>query len=1182
MKSRLTIIPLAICLIMMLSSNTKLYSREYDVSFESADIETVISELRTVTGYEFVYQRQILDGIGNITCSYKGNSLEGLLNVVIYDKAGLEYEIVDKTIILSADVDRPYAKRIITGMVLDPSDEPLMGAVVIMDNTDIYTSTDIDGAFAIMVDGASPSLTVSCMGMKDVKIQGSSLKEPFIVVRMTQDFHLLDEVVVTGYQNIKKANTTSSFQTVTAKEMDRQHSGSIVGNLEGKVSGLVGYNNGLNGEGESTLTIRGISSFQARTNPLVVVDGLPIEGSIETVNPYNIESISVLKDASAASIYGARASNGVIVITTKQARDERLVVEFSSDITVSEKMNYDNYRWADAGQVIQLEKYNFDYIRTLEDQSAFENLNLNYDDNRSSVSPIVRLLIENSRGILNNQELESSLKKLGQNDYRKEWQKAFERNQVLQQYNIGVRTKGRYLSSNLVVNYRRDNNGRVNEADQDLTVSYSGLLQTTKWLNFNFGVNIINEKSRSHIGSGYSGINSFSPYETMYNEDGSHKEMEADVFLNEPSLQNPAYGLRPVSYNPLDEIDMNYRNARSTNIRSFIHANVDLLPGWSASAQFQYEDIYSKSDSYYEPDSYSMRYLYNLYTFDDASRGVIHLMPEGGQLVTSTGEGAYWTFRAQSTYSNTIKDKHEIEAAGGFEFRESRTKGYSSVLLGYDDMTQTNSNGLINYKELKDYEGQTSAMGTSYNAYGAPDGSSFTTSDILHRFYSLYLTANYAYDGRYSVSGSVRLDKTDLFGADPKFRGRPLWSAGASWNINNEEFMKGASWIDVLKLRVSYGLTGNIDSSVPSYLTASIGINELTGQKYAALNTPPNDQLRWEKTSSWNAGVDYALMNNRLIGSLDLYHKHGSDLLTVTDIDPTTGFNSLTINNGELINKGLEITVTGQAVVPSSRNSFGLNLMANFSYNHNTIVKINHLPTSGSESLSVYTLHQGYPVHSLFSYRYAGLYQDGNIQYYGWKDKFGAVHLTDVNYEDFTTEDVVFSGTLDPKTAVSFTPEMTYAGFTLSALFTFYGGHYMRAGVSDWSSDGTAQGYWRTDIEAVPAAYLNYWESGDRTLYPANGYMGGTNVVGNPQYMDTNVVRADYAKLRNVVLDYNFSRRVCRKMHLSGLRLRFQANNLATWSMNSLGIDPEANSPIDGYDLDMTPRSYTIGINLTF
>ncbi len=1180
MKNRLATILTALCVVMLFSSNTKLYSQEYDVVFENEDIETVISRLKTVTGYEFVYQRQILDGVGNISCRYKGNSLEGLLDVVIYDKAGLEYEIVDKTIILSSEIDRKQVKRMVSGIVLDPSDEPLIGAMVLLDNSHIYTLTDADGAFVIMVDGRDPSLTVSCLGMKDANIKPN--KESFIMVRMTEDFHLLDEVVVTGYQNIKKANTTSSFQTVTAKEMDRQYSNSIVGNLEGKVSGLVGYNNGLNGEGESTLTIRGISSFQARTNPLIVVDGLPIEGSIETVNPYNIESISVLKDASAASIYGARASNGVIVISTKQAREEKLVVEFSGDVTISEKMNYDNYRWADAAQLIKLERYNFDYIRNLDDQSAFENLNLNYDDNRSSVSPIARLLIENNRGNLSSQDLENTLRQLGGNDYRKEWQKAFERNQVLQQYNLGVRTKGKYLSSNLVANYRRDNNARVNEADKELTISYSGILTATKWLNFNFGVNIINEKSKTHIGSDYSGINSFSPYETMYNADGSRREMEADVFLGESSLQNPAFGLRPMAYNPLDEMDMNYRNARSTNIRSYIHANVDILPGWSASAQFQYEDIFSKADSYYEPDSYAMRYLYNSYTFDDASRGIIHLIPEGGQLSTSTGEGAYWTFRAQTSYSNIIRQKHEIEAAGGFEFRESRTKGYSSILLGYDDMTQTNSNGLMNYKELNDYEGQTSVLGSSYYAYGAPDGSSFTTSDILHRFYSLYLTANYSYDSRYSVSGSVRLDKTDLFGADPKFRGRPLWSAGASWNANNEEFMKSVSWIDVLKLRVSYGLTGNIDSSVPSYLTATIGINELTGQKYASLDTPPNDQLRWEKTSSWNAGVDYALFGNRLMGSIDFYHKHGSDLLTVTDIDPTTGFNSLTINNGELINKGVELTLTGRAVVPKSRNSFGLDFTANFSYNHNKIVKVNHLPTSGAESLSVYTLHQGYPVHSLFSYRYAGLFQDGDIQYYGWKDKFGAIHLTDINYEDFTTEDVVFSGTLDPKVAVSFTPELTYAGFTLSALLTFYGGHYMRAGVADWSSDGTAQGYYKTDVEAVPAAYLKYWETGDTSRYPANGYPGGTNIVGTAQYMDANVVRADYAKLRNVVLDYNFSRKVCRKMKLSGLRLRFQANNLATIAFNSLGIDPEANSPVDGYDLDMTPRSYTIGINVTF
>lgn len=318
---------------------------------------------------------------------------------------------------------------------------------------------------------------------------------------------------------------------------------------------------------------------------------------------------------------------------------------------------------------------------------------------------------------------------------------------------------------------------------------------------------------------------------------------------------------------------------------------MNILPVFNVSAQFQYEDIYYKSERYLEKDSYDMRHLYNLFT----SEGV-HYIPEGGMLNLNTENGAYYTFRTQGNYTQTFSGKHDVEAFAGFEYRQTRMRTTSSLLLGYDDQTQTNLTSMLNFDAIRLLE--SSDLGTDYSPAGSSPvnsymGGGFNTSETLHRFYSLYFTGNYTYDKRYSASFSYRVDKADLFGADPEFRGRPLWSAGLSWNLNNESFMKPLAWLDVLKLRASYGLTGNIDSSVSSFLTANIGINEITGSKKATLNTPPNDQLRWEKTASWNAGVDFSFFRNRLSGSLDWYRKYSTDLLSVTDLDPTTGWSSL-------------------------------------------------------------------------------------------------------------------------------------------------------------------------------------------------------------------------------------------------------------------------------------------------
>ena len=228
------------------------------------------------------------------------------------------------------------------------------------------------------------------------------------------------------------------------------------------------------------------------------------------------------------------------------------------------------------------------------------------------------------------------------------------RNQVLQQYNLALRTKGKILSSSIVVNYKRDNNGTVFENNQALTFSYRGDLKATKWLNLAFGTNVINERAKTHLSgvSAHNDINSFLPYQSMYNEDGTRKGMEADTWLGEESLNNSLYGFKPVTYNLLDELNMNFQNTRRTNIRSFVHANANILPGWKVSAQFQYEDITYKSNSYYEGNSYTMRNLYNLYTTEElvteedwdtgemvTNKVVKHYIPDGGRLDTQTSEG---------------------------------------------------------------------------------------------------------------------------------------------------------------------------------------------------------------------------------------------------------------------------------------------------------------------------------------------------------------------------------------------------------------------------------------------------------------------------------------------------------------------------------------------------------------
>lgn len=1079
------------------------------------------------------------------------------------------------------------------GIVIDESNEPLPGATVTLVGTNIAVATNADGQFALHAIGSDPRLTVTYIGMKPLTVHFDPASNRSIKIRMETSANIMNEVVVTGYQNLKREKATGSYQIITSENMEQRYTGSIVENLEGQVPGLV--KDAARG-GDDALVIRGVGTLSAATKPLIVVDGLPVEGSIEDINPYDIENITVLKDAAAAAIYGARASNGVIVITSKRAKSDRVSVDFNADLTISEKTDYDVFGWASASELIEIEKYNFDYVMSGVNPLDKENLMSYYRAGRfNKISPITRLLLDNYNGNLNDTDLKSTLDRLSSNNYVNEFKDAWLKNRITQQYNVAIRLQGNSLSSSIVLNYKRDNNGVYGEHSDDYSFKYNGFWQPAKFVDVNLGVNLLSQRAKAHSTSvtQYASATAFPAYMSMFNPDGTLADMENKVCLDNPVLEQYSDILLSEAYNLMNERGLGYARSRRSNTRAFITANFKLLPGWSASTHFQYEDIYYKSDALAEAETYSMRHRYNLYTAEDWSNYpnivIKNNLPKGGQLDQSTSEGNYYTLRLQTRYENTFIDKHYIEILGGFEYRDNHEKTSNNTLLGYDDEAQSNQNGLINWYDLGQMRGFPSILDPNYTGdygmSGAPDNTSIMTSDRLHRFYSVYFTGNYVFDNRYALSGSWRVDKTDLFGADPKYRGRPLWSIGLSWNAHNESFLRDVEWLDALKPRFSYGTTGNIDQSVNSFLTASLYNNTLTGNPAASLNTPPNDQLRWEKTQTYNIGIDFSVLGYRLSGSIDYYHKKGTDLLTVTDLDPTTGWTLFNINNGASLNKGVELQLNGVIVRPAKRNSLGLTAQFNMSYNDNKVTRLTHEYTNGYEQLYPSTLHESYPVHSIFSYDFAGIKmnEDGNPTL-TWRDHTGEIHYTSVATPEFKKEDAVYSGGLDPKLVMALTPRLTYAGFSLSGMFNYYGGHYMKLGIEDYISAGTEYGYYKdlSGLRAVPASYLDYWKADNKEGLMPNGAAGGRKLIGIPDYMNTLVDHADYLKLRNIVLGYDFPTKWIKKSGINELRLRVQLNNVCTWARNKRGIDPESVSHTTGYLYGKSPRSYTFSLYVNF
>lgn len=469
-------------------------------------------------------------------------------------------------------------KKTISGTIFDEDGDPLPGATVLVEDSKEGTSTDVDGNFTLMSGKKNPTLVISYVGMKTARIKVDNGGR-YIRIRMQPAPNMMNEVVVTGYQNIKRESATGSYQVLTSDDLDKRSTTDLASRLEGTVPGLV-MDPKKNSTDEDAFTIRGVGTFQAKSSPLIVVDGLPIEGGISTVNPYDIENITVLKDAAAASIYGARASNGVIVITTKRASQQRMTIDFNTDLTISEKQDYSNYGWASAAEMIELERYNFNAMLAEPGQAGLNSVMTDYDNNRrGNISKVMRMLLQNRKGELSDADLNATLSDWARNDYRKEYMDVHDRTQITQLYNLSMRMQGNSLSSSFNVNYSSDNMGVRNENQNSLSFKYRGDLKACKWLDLSFGVNVLNTRSKTHSLGEYGSINSFLPYESMYDADGTRRGMEAAIYTGHNAFDNPVYELKNPTFNLADEMDRNFSKRRYTNTRTFIHANFNILPG---------------------------------------------------------------------------------------------------------------------------------------------------------------------------------------------------------------------------------------------------------------------------------------------------------------------------------------------------------------------------------------------------------------------------------------------------------------------------------------------------------------------------------------------------------------------------------------------------------------------------
>ncbi len=1175
MKKVLLALLLAVTLLVPLDG----YARAYNVSFDKATPEAVINTLKHDTGLEFVYQKDILKAAKSpVTCNYTGLTLEQMLNRVISVNMFLDYEVVDKTVILKRpNVGVDIVKGDIKGVVYDVEEnEPLAGATIMIDGTTKITVSDVDGKFTISdVTALNPMVTAVFVGMKPVSVKVTPKNMHDIRFNMETHVTMMSEVVVTGYQDIKKEKMTGSVATISSEKLEERYTLNLLDNLEGRVAGLSTYG--------GKPIIRGVGTLSGSTAPLLVVDGLPIEGSLDDINPYDIESVNVLKDASASAIYGARAANGIIVVTTKNAKKKgKIDIDFSANLTWYENRNmdyHDNFYMTPEEHIkaeTEYMEYKYfvkDDVRNNDPEQNIKSFLQGLKTGQAYPSLIDYSYYQLATGAIDRNQLNSIIDGLKGNNFARDYADNVYRRQLVQQYNIALRSASDKSRNSIVLNYKHDNSGMINHKSEWLNISYKGSFDIAKWLTATVSINSIYSTDRTY-GSDYNSSAdnpwAFAPYYPFYNADGSIKLQYP--WYNGNEWWDPGEGMHNLGVNVVDEMYNNTQTDRRQNMRYHGDLLFRILPGLTANAQFIYEVDTQNQKHLATEKSHAARSMRNAFAYRTAEGTVDYYTPRsGGFLQTNEIEGNYWTARGQLNYSRTF-GKHDIAAIAGLEFRETTSKGTKALALGYDEQLQSSSTHTVDFGKLSQMRNSPLFM---LEAGGYPcnqfvfgpymeDGMGLVP-EVNHRYGSGYANLTYTYDEKYNVFGSFRKDYADVFGLNSKFRGKPLWSVGAGWNVHNEGFVRDfAPWLSFLKLRVSYGVTGNIYQGATSVMTASAGeINGNTNLPFGTVTSPANPDLRWEQNRTTNVGLDFSLFNYRLRGSFDFYNKVGKDIFNGINLDPTTGFTSIVANAASIRNRGVELVASYDWFVPRSRRDFSWTTSLTFTYNTNEVTDVENPATIAHQLISK-PYKVGYPVNAMWSYRFAGISdkigQEGQTLFYV---ENGAVQH---NASGRSIDILEFSGQSDPKYIMGIDNTFKWNGLSLGFVLAYYGGHKMRA---------LAQTeVFNTFTSPMASYFVDAWTPENKTDVPGLGIYSSTLIGSEPSYSNTAVRDASFLKLRNIVLGYTIPETWLRRFGIKLLTVSFQVNNpKALWTANDIGVDPETLGI-------RRPTSYMVGLNL--
>jgi TonB-linked SusC/RagA family outer membrane protein len=1189
-------------------------AQKVSLSLHNAKLEDAFKEINKQTNFKFLFNDALISGAKRVDLSIENASLQEAMTKLLQDNK-MSFEIIDKTILISSAQGRlgipgNTQQNQIKGQVRSTDGGPLAGASILVKGTNIGATANADGEFTINAD-ANATLIVRYIGYKTKEVEVSGRKN--IVIQLESESKSLDavNVVATGYQNIDRKLFTGSTSKINAKDAERSGVPDVSRMLEGQAAGVSVQNVSGTFGAAPKIRVRGATSLSGDNKPLWVIDGIILEdvvnisnealstgdantllgSSVAGLNPNDIESLNILKDAAATAMYGARAMNGVIVVTTKKGRntDGRTSINYSGTLTTYLKPSYNNFDIMNSAEQMSvlLELENKGYLNHASMANAatggvFTKMyNLMYDYDPGSDGFVLKNTTQDRLSFLERYAKANT-----------NWFDGLFKNSLLQEHSLSATSGTAKSQSYFSTSFTSDNGQTLGDKVKRFTGNVRHNIKFNDKLSLELLANssirdqrapgTLTRKSDAVYGS-YSRDFDINPYSYALNT--------SRLITPYDEHGNLEYFTRNYApFNILNELESNYLTLRLLDIKFQGGLKYEVIPKLVYSVDGAYRYAASERNHYaLENSNMVAAFRANGTTIvnenndflykdpDNPAQPAFVVLPQGGFYNTTLNNIKNYYFRQNLEYDKAFTDKHRFNVFGSMEVRYTDRQNSNYDGVGY----QYENGGLVNPDYLyfkKSIESGSPYFGMYYNK---------------ERNVAFMTRAAYNYDSKYSINTTFRYDGSNRMGTSSAVRWLPTWNVSGAWSLDQESFYPKNKYLSSVRFRGTYGLVANMGNASNS---STLFYNRVTYRPYeneketsVYVSSLANRELTWEKLYELNLGADLGLFDDKINVTLDYYKRNIFDLLGDLKTSGVGGQNSKYANYGKMKAQGFELTLAGNPI--NVQNGFRWRTQLNFAHNTNEVTQLEVNPNIWDLVSAEGAPVKGHAQRGLYSIVFDGL--DPN---YGYPTFVGTDGFRKEPYIYFqNTTDIKYlkyHGPVDPVFTGGFYNQFIYKGFSLSGLFTFATGNYVRLQPVYASSynDLTAMSRELSNRWIMPGdeqhtnipAALDAFTMANR-IYRSNGNTTDARYAYNAyNYSDQRVAKGDFVRLKSLSLAYQIPQKIASSLKMTNMQVSIVGNNIALLYADGKlnGADPEFFN--NGGVAMPIPKQYTLSIKANF